>query len=93
MRVLDPLGELSAAPAGRPMRELESLDGRRVGLLWGMHAASVKFWPILEEVVQERFRPSEVIKIYKGSTWNPSPPEEIKSLARQIDYAIIGVGA
>jgi hypothetical protein len=93
MRVLDPMGELNVAPEGKPIRELETLSGKRVGLLWGMHAASVKFWPVFEEVVEAKFRPAETQKVYKKSTWNPSPPAEIEELAGKIDYAVIGVGA
>lgn len=93
MRILDPVGELAQAPEGRPMRTVETLEGRRLGLLWSKHAASVKFWPVLEEVLLERFKPVEVVRLYKKSTWNPAPPEEVEEFARKIDYAVIGVGA
>lgn len=93
MRIMDPVGELAKAPEGRPLRRLEALGGRRIGLLWSKHAASVKFWPVLEEVLVERFRPSEIVRLYKQSTWNPAPQEEVEEFARKIDYAVIGVGA
>ena len=93
MRILDPVGELAKAPEGRPLRKVEALEGRRIGLLWSKHAASVKFWPVLEEVLLERFKPAEVVRLYKQSTWNPAPQEDVEEFARKIDYAVIGVGA
>ena len=93
MRILDPVGELAKAPEGRPMRAVETLEGRRIGLLWSRHAASVKFWPVLETIAEAKFRPSAVHRLYKTSTWNPAPPEEVEEFARRVDYAVIGVGA
>ena len=93
LRVLDPLGEINKAPEGKPMRVLEALAGHRAGLLWSKHAASVDFWPELERVVEASFRPSAVHRLYKRSTWNPASPAEVEDFARQVDYAIVGVGA
>lgn len=92
-RILDPVGELAKPVEGRPLRPVESLEGRRMGLLWSKHAASVKFWPVLEEVLAERFRPAEIHRLYKTSTWNPAPAEDVAAFARQVDYAVVGVGA
>lgn len=93
LRVLDPIAEINKAPEGRPMREVEALEGRRLGLLWSKHAASVKFWPVLEEVLASHFRPSEIHRLYKKSTWNPAPPDELEALASRVDYVVVGVGA
>ncbi|MCC6535443.1 MAG: hypothetical protein IT531_23075 [Burkholderiales bacterium] len=92
IRVLDPLAEINQ-PAGRkPMRALETLKGKRVGLLWGGHAASVVFWPVLEEVAVKKFA-AEPVRLYKKSSWNPAPLPDVEALAGKIDYALIGVGA
>lgn len=92
IRVLDPLAEINK-PAGRkPMRPLETLKGKRVGLLWGGHAASVKFWPVFEEVAVKKFA-AEPVRLYKSSSWNPAPLADVEALAQKIDYAFIGVGA
>lgn len=92
-RILDPVGELAKAPEGTPLRPVAALEGRRIGLLWSRHAASVKFWPVLEEVLEARFRPAEIHRLYKKSTWNPAPSEEVEEFASKIDYAVVGVGA
>jgi hypothetical protein len=93
IRVRSPLADIASAPEGQPLRTLTSLEGRRLGLLWSQHAASVKFWPVLEAVAQARLRPSAVQKLYKTSTWNAATPAEIAAFASAVDFAIVGVGA
>ena len=92
LRVLDPLAEINK-PAGRkPMRRIETMNGKRIGLLWGGHAATVKFWPVLEAVVLKKFA-SQGVKLYKNSSWNPAPMADVADFASKIDYAFVGVGA
>ena len=93
LRVLDPVAEIFKPAEGRPVKAIQSLEGKKVGLLWGRHAASMKFWPVLEEVIVEKFKPSEAVRLYKKSTWNPAPLPDVEELAKKIDYALIGVGA
>ncbi len=93
LRVLDPVAETRPAESDLPLRVMESLDKLRVALVWSGHAATVKFWPVLERTVEELFRPREVRRVYKSSTWNVTGPAEIEELARGIDFAIVGVGA
>lgn len=93
MRVFDPSGEIKRISGSKPRQLLETVTGKRVGFLWGGHGATATFWPVLEEVVQEMFRPSEVSKLYKESTFNPAPLPQVEEFASKIDYAIIGVGA
>ncbi len=92
IRVRSPLAEIARAPAGARVRALASLEGKRMGLLWSQHASSVKFWPVLERVAEAAFRPSEVHRLYKQSTWNVAPPGQIAEFARKVDYVLVGVG-
>jgi hypothetical protein len=92
IRVRSPLADINRAPTGKPLRALGALEGRRMGLLWSQHASSVKFWPVFEKVAEARFRPSEVRRLYKASTWNVAPGDDIVELARQVDYVFVGVG-
>lgn len=92
LRVLDPIADINKPAERKPLRGVESLHGKRVGLLWGGHAASVKFWPAFEEVVLKKFD-GEAVRLYKNSSWNPAPLEDIEELAGKVDYAFIGVGA
>ncbi|HEV7802276.1 MAG TPA: hypothetical protein VGP15_14460 [Burkholderiales bacterium] len=92
LRVLDPIAEINKPAERKQMRGVESLHGKRVGLLWGRHAASMKFWPAFEEVVLKKFS-GEPVRLYKNSSWNPAPIADVEALAGKIDYAFIGVGA
>lgn len=92
IRVRDPLAEISQAAGRREVSALPSLEGRRMGLLWSQHASSVKFWPVFEQVAEARFRPSEVHRLYKESTWNVVPPAELEAFARKVDFVLVGVG-
>lgn len=92
IRVRDPLADINKPPAGKRIRVLEAIEGRRMGLLWSQHASSVRFWPVLEKIAAARFRPSEVHRLYKKSTWNPASAAEIEEFAQKVDYALVGVG-
>lgn len=91
-RVLDPLADINKPAERKPMRRVQSLHGKRVGLLWGRHVASTKFWPVFEEVAIKKFS-AEPVRLYKNSSWNPAPLPDLEDLASKIDYALIGVGA
>lgn len=93
IRVRSPLADINQAPRGKPLRTVPSLEGRRMGLLWSQHAATVNFWPVLEAVATARYRPAEVHRLYKESTWNAAPPEQIGAFAPTVDYVLVGVGA
>jgi hypothetical protein len=92
LRVLDPIAEINKPADRKPVRSVQSLQGKRVGLLWGRHAASMKFWPVFEEVALKKFA-AEPVRLYKNSSWNPAPMPDLENLASKIDYAFIGVGA
>ena len=53
----------------------------------------MKFWPVFEAVAEGKFRPSEIHRLYKTSTWNVATPEEIDAFAPKVDYVLVGVGA
>jgi hypothetical protein len=91
-RVLDPLAEINSAQKGKSIRAVDSLIGKRLGLLWSQHASSEKFWPVFERVVEEVLKPVEVHRLYKQSSWNPAPPEELEPFLDKVDFVIVGVG-
>ena len=93
LRVLDPIAQINKPTEGKSIRSIESLEGKRIGFLWSRHVASIKFWPAFEEAIRERFKPSEVVQLYKPSTWNPAAIAKVEELASKVDYAFVGVGA
>jgi hypothetical protein len=92
IRVRSPLADINEGAERVEVRALASLEGTRMGFLWSQHASSVKFWPVFEKVAEAKFRPSEVHRLYKKSTWNVATPEEIEEFARKVDYVLVGVG-
>ena len=92
LRIRDPRADINTPPEGRRIRTLEVVEGTRVGLLWSQHASSEKFWPVLEQVVEQRFHPSQIHRFYKHSTWNVATPDEVADFASKVDYALVGVG-
>ncbi len=98
---LSPEGS-TAATQRKPLKTIETVEGQRVGFLWGMHDISTKFWPEMENAVTELYEPRDIQRHYKhdmgdgkfhGNTWIPSPISDIQEMAPKIDYAITGVGA
>jgi hypothetical protein len=90
--VYDPVAD-TAATEGKPLRPVETLRAGKMGLVYSGHGSTEKFWPVFEETLQAMYEPVETHKLYKHSTWNPAPMEDMEELASKIDYAIIGVGA
>ncbi len=72
--------------------DAESPAGIRIGFVWGKHAASLNFWPTLEEVVIALCAPSAVHRVHKDSALSPAPLPSLEQLAHQIDCAIVGAG-
>lgn len=92
IRVRNPLADIAPPQEGLELRRLQDLRGARLGLLWSQHASSAKFWPVFEQVAEEVFEPTEVHRLYKDSTWNVAPPEQVQDLASKVDYVLVGVG-
>jgi|TARA_B100001971_G_scaffold204579_1_gene220894 hypothetical protein len=90
--VYDPVAD-TATTEGKQLRPVETLRAGRMGLVYSGHGSTEKFWPVFEETLQAMYEPKETHKLYKHSTWNPAPMEDMEELAAKVDYAIIGVGA
>ena len=93
MRVLDPLADINKPAERKPLKGIETMHGKRVGLLWGRHAASVKFWPVLEEVVLKKFLRVSRCGSTRTAAGIPRPTKDIEDFAGKVDYAFVGVGA
>lgn len=98
--VLSPVGR-PAVTDKRALTSVESLEGKRVAFLWGMHGNSLKFWPVFEEEAIRRYGPSLVVRHHKlesagqftGNTWIPAPGEVVRKIVAEVDYVLCGVGA
>lgn len=93
MKILDPVGDINFVAQTQERRDLDTTIGKRVGILWGQHAATAKFRPVFEEVAKDLYKPSEFHVLTKDSTWNPAEESQIQDLVEKVDFVIAGVGA
>jgi hypothetical protein len=92
IELFDPVGEIEAIEA-KPQRILETLSGKRVGLIFNQHVSALSFWQALEEGIAETLKPASMQRVYKTNTWAPAPREDALKLIQKTDYALVGVGA
>ena len=91
-QLFDPVGEVEAIDR-KPMRVIESLAGKRAGLVFNQHVSAIAFWKALEAELEKTLKPSQVSRIYKSNTWAPAPRADADRLLEETDYVLVGVGA
>ena len=92
IQLFDPVGVVDQ-PQAKEERVLESLAGKRAGCIFNQHVSALAFWRALEGELEATLNPATMHRVYKANTWAPAPKAEVERLIREIDYAIIGVGA
>jgi hypothetical protein len=88
----EPVGEVERLDA-REERPLDSLTGKRIGIIFNQHTSALAFWKAFEQEVESRFEPSAMHRVYKENTWAQAPKAKIEELVKETDFALIGVGA
>lgn len=92
IRVFNPVGEIAAAPE-TGVNRAATLHGARAGLVFNHHPATVSLWAELERTLSDALAPSAVHRVAKANISVPQPQAELATLAADIDYALVGVGA
>ncbi len=92
IQMLDPVGDVETVVRVKE-RALTSLASLRIGYVFNQHVTALAFWKRLEQEVGGRHKPSAVHTLYKVNTWAPAPQADMDKLAREVDYALVGVGA
>ena len=92
IELFDPVGEVEAITR-KPQRVLETLNGKRVGLIFNQHVSALAFWQALEDEISGTLKPASMMRVYKTNTWAPAPRTEALRLIEETDYALVGVGA
>ena len=90
--LLDPTGAVAKTQRQKEHR-LDMLEGRKVGYIFNQHASGLAFWTTLEREVEKKYSTAALRRIYKENTWAPAPKSEVDQLARETDYALVGLGA
>ena len=92
IELISPLGH-PRVEAQAVRKQLATLEGRRVGFIWNQYPATRHFWPHLERAVEELCKPASMQRAYKSNTWTPLEPAQFGTLAAEVDYLVVGVGA
>ena len=92
IKLLSPTSHVHKARQARE-KSLQSLDGRKIGLIFNQHGTTLAFWKALEETIEKQFQPSALSRVYKPSVWAPAPAPDVERIAAETDLAIVGVGA
>lgn len=92
IELFDPVGDIEQI-AAKPQRVLETLNGKRVGLIFNQHVSALSFWQALETEIDSTLKPTSMKRVYKTNTWAPAPRADALKLLEETDYALVGVGA
>lgn len=92
IELFDPVGDIEQV-AAKPQRVLETLNGKRVGLIFNQHVSALSFWQALETEIGSTLKPSSMHRVYKTNTWAPAPRADALKLIEETDFALVGVGA
>jgi hypothetical protein len=90
MYVLDPTAEADPLPVALAPR-LDSLRGRRIGLLSNGKTGSNPFFDHLEAMLRREWQPQDVVRLVKSNYSAPAEADLVRELAR-CHLVITGVG-
>ena len=91
MVVLDPT--LEAAPVlARMAQRPSTLAGKRIGLLDNGKPHARELLECVEQLLEERLKPAQVLRFRKPNSSKPAPTELIVDITRQVDAVVNGVG-
>jgi hypothetical protein len=92
LKFLDPRG--SVKPEDRPlMPGLDTLEGKVLGIIDNGQANSTTMFQELAQLIQEQFRPAEVIFRTKPTHMQGAPKALMEELVSRCDAVITGLGA
>jgi len=88
---LDPTGSLEADRHPLAPR-LDTLQGKRLGIVDNGKTNAAKFLPMVAEELEELYGVADFKMLRKRDLSQPAPPELIEELAADTDFAITGIG-
>jgi hypothetical protein len=92
LKFLDPRG--SAKPGDRPpIPGVGTLEGKVIGIIDNGQSNSTTMFQELAQLIQEKFRPAEVIFRTKPSHMQGAPKTLMEELVSRCDAVITGLGA
>jgi hypothetical protein len=92
IELVSPIGH-PRIEAQAPRRAMDTPVGKRVGFIWNQYSVTRNFWPRLEGAIESLCAPPAVQRAYKSNTWMPLEKPKFETLAADVDYLVVGVGA
>jgi hypothetical protein len=92
LKMLDPRASVSPAN-GLLAARLQSLEGRVVGILDNGHSNSTAMFKELAQLLNEQFRPAELLFKTKPTHMQGAPKPILEEFASRCDAVLTGLGA
>jgi hypothetical protein len=89
LEVLNPRGKIEAVPASSPSPRLTTLNGKTIGLYSNSKPGMDNFYTVFEELLKKKY-PTIKVKTMRGAFLIRD--DDAKTLAREVDAFIYGVG-
>jgi hypothetical protein len=90
--IYNPVGEVAQSESANAVA-MGALAGKRVGLVCNHHPAIVGIWAELEKGIEREWRPASTKRVAKPNISKPQTREQLASLAAEVDFVLVGVGA
>jgi hypothetical protein len=88
---LDPTGGAKVAERELAPR-LKTLEGARLGIVDNAKTNADKFLMMVFEELRDRYKVKDVKMIRKKELSQPALPDQLEEVAREVDFAITGIG-
>ena len=89
LEVLNPRGKIEAVPASSPNRRLAGFEGKTIGLYSNSKPGMDNFYTVFEELLKKKYPAVKVVSM-RGAFLIRD--DDARSLAKQVDAFIYGVG-
>ena len=92
LKMLDPRAIVN--PADRPpLPGLDTLEGKIIGIIDNGQSNSTTMFRELAQLLEEKYRPAEVIFTTKPTHMQGAPPALLEEIVSRCDAVITGLGA
>ena len=88
---LDPTGSAKVAERELAPR-LQTLEGMKLGIVDNAKTNADKFLMMVFEELRDRYKVKDVKMIRKKELSQPALPDQLEEVAREVDFAITGIG-
>jgi hypothetical protein len=92
LEILDPTGDAVAAGKVPFAKRLDTIQGKRVGLVWNGKPGADRMLDFVEDLLHERFPKVETHRFVTSNVANQLKPGELEGIAGGVDAVIYASG-